>query len=286
MSGVLLFALCGMACVLLSRPNRRWRQQTPGSRGKSRRRSADGKSVGGELPRYVRQLSSLMVTGRSGPTLWESMAEVLQGGDPHGVARKGLEGSASLVIVLAVQRATLMGIPTAESLRLACQQRPNRSGGGRRIIFSPNDRQVKEEWRRAIVVWCEIAACFEICERSGAPLAAVVSRLADRLDNEMDAEAMRATALAGPQATVRLLTWLPFIGLGLGMAMGVDPLSVLLGSPLGWVCLICGLALVLIGKWWAGKLVDGAKRDTSDGTGGAWNKDPNAAPRQETVVKI
>ncbi|MGA7204518.1 MAG: hypothetical protein WBX27_07825, partial [Specibacter sp.] len=110
------------------------------------------------------------------------------------------------------------------------------------------------------VTWLELAACLEVCEASGAPVAAVLSRLATRLESEQDAAAMRETALAGPRATVRLLTWLPFVGLGLGMAMGVDPVGVLLGGPLGWACLVVGCVLVMAGRLWSTHLISVAAR--------------------------
>ena len=38
-----------------------------------------------------------------------------------------------------------------------------------------------------------------------------------------------------------LLTWLPVMGLGLGMALGVDPLAMLFGTPLGMAALAAGV---------------------------------------------
>jgi tight adherence protein B len=250
------------------------------------------------MPRLVRQLSALMSTGRSGPPLWAALAGVLAA--EYGIAdsvgtrpragsvrvargipvlspdRRSVPGHGTIQVVLAIQRATILGLPAADALRSACLEgvdhpgadppypgaaAPARMGGvdagaiggssGRHGGLTKEERQT----------WLELAACLEICEASGAPVAAVLARLADRLDADEDAAAMRETALAGPRATVRLLTWLPFIGLGLGMAMGVDPVGVLLGGPLGWACLAIGLALVAAGKWWSGHLIATAARE-------------------------
>ena len=101
----------------------------------------------------------------------------------------------------------------------------------------------------------ELAACVAVSERSGAALAGVLGRYAAQLESGLDSEAARETAMAGPQATVRLLTWLPAGGLGLGYVLGGDPLGVLLGSPWGWVAGAAGVALSLIGRFWSRTLV-------------------------------
>lgn len=94
------------------------------------------------------------------------------------------------------------------------------------------------------------------------PLADVLTRFAAQLEVESDADAARQTALAGPKATVTLLTWLPLMGLGLGMALGVDPLAMLLGTPLGLAALLGGAALTVAGRLWSARLVA-----TAAGTG-------------------
>lgn len=204
--------------------------------------------------------------GIGGSNSFPSSRKTSNNHDNHAIVRG--DRPASLVIVSTVRQATLLGIPTAQAIYLVCGQglaksfetafTPQLAYAGPAPLRLAGSR--RKEWFEATTVWRELAACFEICERSGAPLVAVVNRLADRLDSDSDTEAMRATALAGPKATVKLLTWLPFLGLGLGMVMGVDPISVLLGGPLGWACLVTGLGLVAVGKWWAGRLLAGAAR--------------------------
>jgi tight adherence protein B len=107
-------------------------------------------------------------------------------------------------------------------------------------------------------IWSELAACFDIAEASGCPLADVLTRFAAQLEVEDDADAARQTALAGPKATVTLLSWLPLIGLGLGAALGVDPLAMLLGTPLGLAALVGGVVLTIAGRLWSARLVAAA----------------------------
>jgi tight adherence protein B len=103
-----------------------------------------------------------------------------------------------------------------------------------------------------------LAACFDIAAASGCPLADVLTRFAAQLEAEDDAEAARQTALAGPKATVALLTWLPLLGLGLGVCLGVDPLAMLLGTPFGMAALVAGIGLTIAGRVWSARLVRAA----------------------------
>jgi tight adherence protein B len=111
---------------------------------------------------------------------------------------------------------------------------------------------------RDLRVWGELAACFDAAEASGCPLAEVLARFAAHLETEDDADAARRTALAGPRATVRLLTWLPLSGLGLGALLGVDPVATLLGNPWGLAALAAGAALTAAGRLWSSSLVRAA----------------------------
>jgi len=209
------------------------------------------------MPQLVRQLAALLAAGQGGAALWGALAGVLareysppgQLGSTHPTVR----------VVMAVQRATLLGFPTAAALRFGYMQANGAAGPSRH----PSD--TGQLTTTQVQTWRELAACFEVSEASGAPVAVVLSRLADRLEAEEDAAAMRETALAGPRATVRLLTWLPFVGLGLGMVMGVDPVRMLLGSPVGWACLGAGIAFLLVGRWWAAGLIAAASRPDSQG---------------------
>jgi tight adherence protein B len=140
----------------------------------------------------------------------------------------------------AVRAAALRGAPVSEAIRKAVQLELPRADS--------------KESR----IWCELAACFDVAEASGCPLADVLARFAAQLEVEDDAEAARQTALAGPKATVSLLTWLPLMGLGLGIALGVDPLAILIGTPLGMAALAAGLGLTIAGRIWSARLVGAA----------------------------
>jgi tight adherence protein B len=98
-----------------------------------------------------------------------------------------------------------------------------------------------------------------VAEASGAPLAGVLHRFAGALDQDIDAAAQRETALAGPRATVRVLVWLPAVGVLLGFLMGSDPVRVLTGGPLGWLLTAGGTALIVVGRCWSAVLLGRAE---------------------------
>lgn len=94
----------------------------------------------------------------------------------------------------------------------------------------------------------------------GAPLAQVLERVADGLVTAAEEEGDRRAALAGPRATARMLTGLPVLGVVLGVAVGADPVGVLLSGGAGTVALLMGVALVGAGRWWIARLVRAAAR--------------------------
>ncbi|MCY1225003.1 hypothetical protein D9M72_371860 [compost metagenome] len=190
----------------------------------------------------VQQLAALLKGGRTPSRLWDELWMVYSVEEPSGSGPRDEPGltAGSLSMVSVARAAALRGSPVAEAIRAASAAAfPGSQNRERRI-------------------WGELAACFDIAAASGCPLADVLTRLAAQLEAEDDAEAARQTALAGPKATVTLLTWLPLLGLGLGVALGVDPLSILLGTPFGMAALAAGVGLTVAGRIWSARLVRSA----------------------------
>ena len=229
------------------------------ARGVSARRiHGAGRGVAGiSMTVVVQQLAALLKGGRTPARLWKELWLVYTGGpdDPSlraeraepfvaepfvaGRGGSGL-GAGSVAMLGAARAAAFRGSPVSDAIRSsALVAFPRMEGGEPRI-------------------WFELAACFDIAEASGCPLADVLTRFAAQLEVEDDAEAARQTALAGPKATVTLLTWLPLMGLGLGIALGVDPLAILVGTPLGMAALAAGAALTVAGRIWSARLVRSA----------------------------
>ena len=282
MSTFVVLILLIAACCLFAPHRAAWRVRSPWHPWRGRRVAERNRQPPPEsLPRLVRQVASLLAAGRTGSILWGELAYVLaaeqnrvqdQGTRPSGSSPRMMRSQlgqmaatgqriepvssadATLLLVLAVQRSSVLGLPAAAAVRHACGAAPLASRGG-------SSRQsgsilTLEQHR----MWHDLAACLQVCEASGAPIAAVLGRLAATIEADQDAIALRETALAGPRATVRLLSWLPFIGFGLGVVMGVDPLTALLGSPLGWTVLATGVGFAGAGRVWSAKMISEAAR--------------------------
>ncbi|MFI7426080.1 type II secretion system F family protein [Micromonospora sp. NPDC049836] len=97
-------------------------------------------------------------------------------------------------------------------------------------------------------------AAVRLADRTGAPLAELLERVeADARATDRGLAAADAQA-AGARATAWLLAALPLGGIGLGYAIGVDPVDVLLHSTLGGGSALTAVALQIGGLLWAERL--------------------------------
>jgi len=107
-------------------------------------------------------------------------------------------------------------------------------------------------------VWRDVAAVWSVAVAVGAPLADTLRDVGTALRDAGDVRDDVAVALAEPLATARLLTWLPMLGIPLGMVLGVDVIG-LIAQPLGMACVGSGVALVLLARWWSARLAHRAR---------------------------
>ncbi|WP_372592915.1 type II secretion system F family protein [Actinotalea sp.] len=100
-----------------------------------------------------------------------------------------------------------------------------------------------------------VLAAARLAHELGASAAPVLDAVLDSAEQDADAALRRDTALAGPAASAQVLTWLPLLGLLLGLALGADPVAVLLDPDGGWVLLLGGLGSAVLGRGWSRRLV-------------------------------
>lgn len=142
--------------------------------------------------------------------------------------------------------------PVGAALRAAASAA--RLGGDVPVALSdPADRSAVPR------VLLSLAACWEVCAQSGGGLAAAVTRLEEGLRADAAQRRRIEAELAGPRATAALLAVLPAGGLLLAAGVGADPLHVLLGTPVGLVCLVSGLGLDGLGLLWTDRLVSSVR---------------------------
>ena len=109
----------------------------------------------------------------------------------------------------------------------------------------------------------DLQLSLRMSESAGAPLATSLERAAEHAEERIDALLGRQSALAAPRATGRILSWLPLLGLGLGVLMGSDPVGVLTGSILGALTGLLGLGLAFVGRRWTAALVHRAEVEST-----------------------
>lgn len=109
----------------------------------------------------------------------------------------------------------------------------------------------------------DLQLSLRMSESAGAPLATSLERAAEHVEERIDALLGRQSALAAPRATGRILSWLPLLGLGLGVLMGSDPVGVLTGSILGALTGLFGLGLAFAGRRWTAALVHRAEVEST-----------------------
>ncbi len=253
MTGAAVALLLVLAVLVLADPGRSVRHEgavaSAGRRavgrppGVLRLRSRFGRMPGSEsgsesveeLPLFVRQMAGLLRAGRPPSVLWI---------DLEGVYAKEGTGFAARArpVISAARRASALGLSVPETLSDALGAAPQDTTGG--FLTEAVGR-----------LWGDLAACLAVAERSGAPLATILDHYAAQLEAEFAGRAARERALAGPRATVVLLTWLPVVGLLLGFALGVDPVQVLSTDPWGRSALCTGVLLMVVARWWSGRLV-------------------------------
>lgn len=107
--------------------------------------------------------------------------------------------------------------------------------------------------------WREVAAAWEIASLVGASLAPSLRGIALALRDAAEAMDDVRIALAEPASTARLMTWLPVFGVVVGGALGFDVIGVLFTHPIGIACLVAGVGLLVLARWWTARLVRAAR---------------------------
>ncbi|WP_380169428.1 type II secretion system F family protein [Jannaschia sp. R86511] len=103
-----------------------------------------------------------------------------------------------------------------------------------------------------------VLVAFHVVERLGAPAADVLRRAAGSVREAVAADGRRASAVAGPATSARIVGGLPLAGPLVAGLLGVDATAVLLGTPWGRACAVLGLSLLALSWWWSARLVRGA----------------------------
>ena len=105
-----------------------------------------------------------------------------------------------------------------------------------------------------------VAICWRVADSTGSGLADALDRIGEAMRHEHEVAAEVDGQLAAARATASVLATLPAVAVAMGHLLGAAPLSVLLGTPIGVVCLVLGAALAAVGWWWLTHQVESVRR--------------------------
>ena len=211
--------------------------QRPWKRRGSRHRST-AESLREDASGFLRQYAALLQSGRSQSQAWADLHSHWRSRDPtHPLCVLSERASA----------AEHSGLGAEVGLRRGLQASPSGTAEG----SAPVLREVLER----------LISVHALSQTTGAPLAGLCRKAAESLEDSAALHAAIRTSVAGPQLTQRLLTLLPLGGLAMGAVMGASPLGVLLGTGLGWACLISGLGMLFLGRAWSGRMIRAVARN-------------------------
>lgn len=219
------------------------------------------------LPEVSSAASSVGGSGSWITSTGERARRSLFGRVPTGPTAQDLLG-----LLEAIAPALDAGIAPAAALRIASDAR---SGSGHRDPLAELARSIASAaaegaalghlWRRAAesagsAELLLMAQAWSLTEDLGVPLAQAVRTTAALFEARIAHERRLAGAVAGARATVNLLTVLPIGGPLLALVLGIGPAELYGGSRLTQGCLLLGLGLAGVGRWWVHRMVRAVAR--------------------------
>ncbi len=187
--------------------------------------------------------------------------------------RRHTESAAAVTRVLDLLAAGLRaGLPVDQAHRLAVEAMVDGPAGARGRLLADRLEASSDPGE----AWAGLADAVELpeletvgrawrlSERTGAPLAEAIALAAELVRAAADSRRRLEVALAGPRATVRLLTALPALGPLVAWTLGVDPLRLYVGSGPARAACLSGLVLLLGGLLWCRVLVRRAARTSGE----------------------
>ncbi|WP_134772332.1 type II secretion system F family protein [Ornithinimicrobium flavum] len=166
---------------------------------------------------------------------------------------------AELQVLDGLAAALEAGLPVSRAVQLAVGGSDPGGAWEQLAGAAAEGRQLGAAWTRLArqtgsPTLASVSRAWRVAELTGAPLAAAL-----RVSAHAGRERARLTralqvAVAGPRATVAVLTALPLAGVGLAAVLGVGP-AALYGHPVAHASVGTGAVLLLAGQVWVRRLV-------------------------------
>lgn len=114
----------------------------------------------------------------------------------------------------------------------------------------------------------EVARLVAVCRTTGAPMLESLRSLQSARAQAANTAQELLAELAGPQATVKLVTWLPVGVVVLSQGLGFGILGALLGNLLAQLSVIAGVVLLVVANRWSTRMVRAATPSSDDPAAG------------------
>lgn len=114
----------------------------------------------------------------------------------------------------------------------------------------------------------EVARLVAVCRTTGAPMLEALRSLQSARAQAANTAQELLAELAGPQATVKLVTWLPVGVVILAQGLGFDILDALLTNLLAQLSVIAGVVLLVVANRWSNRMVRAATPSPGDPAAG------------------
>lgn len=175
---------------------------------------------------------------------------------PHG-RRRSDDADPALAWLLALAGELRGGSDPLRALRVCGARYPVAPTATRTASLGGDVARALRRDARTTPVLRSVSAAWAIADQTGSGLAGVLDSIADGHRRTQEVRRSLRVELAGPRATARLMSLLPLLGLGLAFLLGADPLSWLITSPVGVLCLTTAVVLNVAGYWWITRIVRG-----------------------------
>lgn len=204
---------------------------------------------------------------------WLSGLRERTGGIRGSAGARRRERATELQVLDGLAAALEAGLPVARGVRLAVAdvwrgQRPSSTAAWDALGRAASEgQQLGPAWERLArhtrsPTLVAVARAWRVADLTGAPLAGALRVSAHAARERHRLGRAVEVAVAGPRATVAVLTLLPVAGVGLAAVLGVGP-DQLYGDPVALAAVGSGAVLLLLGQVWVRRLVDRVLRGTS-----------------------
>lgn len=161
----------------------------------------------------------------------------------------------------ALDDAARVGAPVAEVLAGRVGDAPKAGAGAGPLVVRRRSGGASADEAADLGV---LVRAWRLSEHLGAPASDTTATAAAVIRERRAAAERAAAVVAGPRASMRLLTALPLLGPAVGLLLGIGP-GHLYGSTPARVGAVLGVLLTALGWWWGHRLLARGRRSARTG---------------------